>query len=341
MFDRDTEEACFLSPAEDFGKDRQPIQFRRDPLTGMGCRINVKRTQRVKQAQHRDFSQLAGMAREGCFFCPENVERMTPRFPEELIPGGRLRRGESWVFPNLFPFARYHGVATVTREHHLDIKDFTRTQLADAIHNGLDFFRRVHEFDGDARYAILSWNHLPASGASIIHPHIQLTMDGRATNFTALLLERSRQYHEEHGRNYWEVLVREEERIGERFISRKGDISWLASFAPLGNSEVMAVFHGRANLFQLRDGDVEDLAAGIRNVLSAYYAMGRNSFNLTVYSAPVDQAREDYSLNLRIISRPDPTGYYTSDIGFMEALHHERVVESMPEAVAASVRDYF
>ena len=40
-----------------------------------------------------------------CPFCPENVERLTPKFPENVVPGGRLRKGEAVVFP-AFPLMR-------------------------------------------------------------------------------------------------------------------------------------------------------------------------------------------------------------------------------------------
>ncbi len=343
MFERDTEEAVFLSHLEGFEGDTQPIEYRKDPLTGLRCRINVKRTQRVRQGRPGDvdLSELVEMARKDCYFCPENIEKATPKFPEEIAPEGRIRRGESWIFPNFFPFAQYHAVGTITEKHFLEIREFTRAQIADTLHASMDFFRRVYRTDSQARYPAFNWNYLPASGASIIHPHVQLIADKRPTYLTGLFLERSAGYFKKHGRNYWGWLVEEEEKMGERFIKRTGNISWLASFVPLGNTEVQAVFDGISNLFELDDKDISELAAGLKKVLSAYYAMGKNSFNMTTYSAPVDERREDYSLNLRIISRPNPTGYYTADTGYMEALHHERVVESMPETVAATVREYF
>jgi galactose-1-phosphate uridylyltransferase len=343
LFEKDIEEAVFLSPLENFERDPQPIQYRKDPLTGMRCRINVKRTLRLKQGREGDvdFSELVEMARKNCFFCPENMEKATPKFTEDISQEGRINRGESWVFPNLFPFAQYHAVGTITRRHFLEVKDFTRGHISDTIHASLDFFRRVHKVDPEARYPAFNWNYLPSSGASIIHPHVQLIADKRPTYLTSLFLERSAGYFKEHGRNYWEWLVEEEERLGERFIKRTGNITWLASFVPLGNTEVQAVFEGISNLFELSDEDIGDLAGGLKNVLSAYHAMGKNSFNMSTYSAPVDEGREDYSLNMRIISRPDPLGYYTTDTGYMETLHHERVVESMPEVVAAMVKDYF
>lgn len=42
-----------------------------------------------------------------------------------------------------------------------------------------------------------------------------------------------------------------------------------------------------------------------------------------------------------MISRPVPQGYYTADAGFMELMHRERVVESMPEKVAEMLKREF
>jgi hypothetical protein len=46
-------------------------------------------------------------------------------------------------------------------------------------------------------------------------------------------------------------------------------------------------------------------------------------------------------LHMRIVSRPAPRHFYTSDVGFMEGLHFERVVETLPEDVAKIMKKYF
>ena len=55
-------------------------------------------------------------------------------FPSYLVPEGRIKLGETTVFPNLFPFAKYHAVATVTKEHFLNLDEFTLKQLSDTFH---------------------------------------------------------------------------------------------------------------------------------------------------------------------------------------------------------------
>jgi galactose-1-phosphate uridylyltransferase len=337
LFDNNKrEEAEFLSPKEDFKKVTHPIEYRKDPLTGIRCRINIERTRRVKQARADvDMTEMAERARKTCFFCPENMERSTPKFSPDIVPEGRIIKGETRIFPNLFPFAKYHGVATLTTDHFQDLAEFKISQVEDTISASLDLFGRIADQDPTARFMSLSWNHLPSSGASIVHPHVQLIADPYPTNLTEVLLKKSQEYYEREGENYWKKLVEYEREAGERYIGRTGRVHCLASYAPLGNTEVMMVFDGISNLLELDENDVKEMAVGLKNVLLAYDSMGKKSFNLTTYSGPAgEDITENFSMSMRIISRPTPVTNYTSDSGFMESLHHERVVESMPEKVA-------
>ncbi len=342
MFDREIQEARFFNPLKGFEADVQRIEYRRDPLLQGLCRINLNRAMRVKQGQRDDdYSELVHGSAEGCYFCPGNIEHDTPRFPMAIAEEGRLRKGESTVFPNLYPFARHHAIATVTEKHYLSLEGFTREQIKNAIAAGVDYFRRVYTFDGSVRYMTMSWNHLPPSGASIIHPHIQLIADNRPTYLVEAYLEASHRYYRKHHSNYWLKLVSEEEKRGERFIGRTKRIAWLASFAPIGNNEVLAVFEDAQSITGLDEKDVSSFSKGLTRVLRGYHALGVRSFNMSTYSAPAGVKTEHFRLSARIVSRPAPRQFYTSDAGFMEALHHERIVEALPEDLAETMRQVF
>lgn len=341
LFERKIAEAQFLSPLQDFGPEVQPIEYRRDLLTGRECRINVKRAERVKQAQRPfDQAELVGESAAKCYFCPHNLEASTPKFPPEIAPEGRFSVGEAVVFPNLFPFARYHAIATVSRAHSMDLGDFTETQIGDALRAGLEYFRRLRDADRGPLYALFNWNHLPPSGASIIHPHIQLLADGRPTSANGLYLKASEDFYRENGRSYWVVLAEEEGR-GERAIGRLGAVHFLASAVPFGNNEVTIIFEGASNLLEVGEAEIGAFAEGMKRLLDGYNRMGIKSFNLTTFTGPLGEGREDFWLNMRLISRPTPSRYYTADAGFLELLHSERVVESMPERVAEELRKGF
>jgi galactose-1-phosphate uridylyltransferase len=304
----------------------------------MWCRVNVKRAARAKQVRgEQNLHELIEKSKENCSFCPGNIEKATPKFPPEISKEGRINVGGSLVFPNLYPFAKYHAMATLTEKHFLAIEDFTNTQIEDAINASIEFFKRVESLG--AEYFSLNWNHLPPSGASIIHPHLQLIGDEVPTHMTGTYLEASEKYHEENGENYWPHLIKEEEKSGERFIGRTGRAVWISSFAPLGNNEITMVFEGASSILELTEEDVSDISDGLLRIFKGYSNMGKTSFNFSIYSGL--RGMEDFYLNGKIITRPNAQKYFTADGGFMEALHKERIVETLPEALAAEFRRHF
>ncbi|MFQ6136308.1 MAG: hypothetical protein ACE5PM_03910 [Candidatus Hydrothermarchaeales archaeon] len=342
MFEKRTLSAKFFSSLKDFQLDTQHIEYRRDAIFDRWCRINVERPKRVKQGSRTlDYAEFISRSLEGCFFCPKNIDGATPKFTPGIAPEGRMRLGESWVFPNLFPFAQHHAIATITEKHFLKIDEFTERQVEDTLKASLDYFRRVNSADEKVKYATFNWNYLPPSGASIVHPHAQLIADPEPPYLTGMYLDASERYYREHRENYWLKLIKEEEEAGERFIGHTGEVAWFTSFVPLGNNEVNAVFEEASTLTDISEKDISDLSRGVIRVLHGYAKLGVESFNITSYSAPLNEGAESFRLNFKFISRPDPQEYYTADAGFMEILHHERVVEAMPEEVAIEMRKFF
>jgi hypothetical protein len=55
--------------------------------------------------------------RARCPFCPHSREQVTPKFLPDLIPEGRLGRGEALVIPNIAPYDSISAVTVVTRQH--------------------------------------------------------------------------------------------------------------------------------------------------------------------------------------------------------------------------------
>lgn len=341
VFAKGIRKAHFFSPLR--GRETHvQIEYRKDPLLKTVCRINLERAKRVKQGQgSAEYQEMIEGSAEDCYFCPENLERETPKFRAEIAGKGRLRLGECTVFPNLYPFAKHHAIATLTEKHYLPLSGFTIAQVQNALTAGIEYFNRVHAADEKAKYATLSWNHLPPAGASIVHPHIQLLVDDKPTSLTGAYLRASSDYYRRHRENYWLKLIRAEEKTGERFIGRTGGGAWLAGFAPMGNNEVLAVFEDVEGLVELGRKEISDFSEGLLKVLKGYHILGIESFNMSTYSAPVGSEATGFRLSTRIVSRPVPERYYTSDAGFMEALHHERILESLPEALAEAMKKLF
>jgi len=340
LFSKQLIESELRNPTEDFNLEKQKIEYRKELLTSRACRINVKRSERKKQAQTgMGYSELLELSTKNCYFCPANIKTATPMFPSSLVPEGRIKLGETTVFPNLFPFAKYHAVATVSRQHFLGIDEFTLKQIQDTVKASIEYFRAVALSDEKAVYPIFSWNFLPPAGASVIHPHVQLTVDEQPTNLASLYLSACKRYLKNNKENYWKRLLEIEEKEGDRFLGKIGGVSWITSYVPLGNDEICGVFEDVSSLYELEDTNISDLSKGIKRVFTAYSLYGIHSFNLSTFSA--SRRDESFRLIVRIIARPYPQSYYNNDAGFMERLHEEVIVESMPEKVAADLKEYF
>ena len=92
---------------------------------------------------------LAANTRAGCPFCPEQVNRVTPRFAPEFLQDfdaagssaidGRLQRGEATLFPNLFPYDDISAIAVMSQAHTLP-SPLPTAVVADAVKLARDFF---------------------------------------------------------------------------------------------------------------------------------------------------------------------------------------------------------
>ncbi|MEM3012424.1 MAG: hypothetical protein QW084_03575 [Candidatus Hadarchaeales archaeon] len=341
LFRREVREARFLSPVQGFAPVTQRVEFRQDPLTGRWSRINLERAKRVRQAVGESPLDLLRESARGCYFCPENLESSTPKLPPEF-GDERMSRGEAVLFPNLFPFAEFHAVVVLSREHLLTIREFPPRMLEDALGLSLEYFGRVRKVEPAIGYAMLNWNHLPSAAASIVHPHLQLLADRTPTFWLERVMEGGRRYRGRTGRNFWLDLLKEERRRGERWIGEGGGICWLTAFAPQGQNEVWAVFREASCFGEVGEAEVKELAVGLSRILKGYAELGVETFNLTSFSGPEDGgSRRYHRLSLRLISRPLLRPLYTSDSGFMERFQYEPVVESMPEELAVKLRKVF
>jgi galactose-1-phosphate uridylyltransferase len=122
-------------------------------------------------------------------------------------------------------------------------------------------------------------------------------------------------------------------------IAATNNVTWLASFAPIGPAEVRGFIPAVASPVELDDGIVEELATGMVAVLHFYAELGFQSFNLAIYGAP--PGTDGYPLNLRMICRSNVEPLYRSDATWLERLHWECATDLVPEDVAAQARVYF
>jgi UDPglucose--hexose-1-phosphate uridylyltransferase len=295
---------------------RGTLQYREEEFTGLRCRISPDRLK-------RNIDKAFSISRKDgdCPFCPENVFRVTPTFPD----GTRILKGESVTFPNLYPFGEHHIVTVITREHSAEF--FSRRQLVDAISS------QIEALQGTGGYPSINWNFLPSSGASLVHPHMQGISDSHPSELVRRYLAAGEQYRARHNKSYWDA-VREAEHASERYLFGE-EIVWSAHAVPVGEREVRGLMP-ISSIDQL-DPFTDLPARGILEVLALYRACGTSAFNLSVF---FDQAGTtgNFRAFCSMISRINPNPSSTSDSAFMERLHLEPVIMTPPEELGRFYR---
>lgn len=240
--------------------------------------------------------------------------KVTPVFPD----GSRIVRGESVTFPNLFPFGENHIVTVITRDHASMV--FSRRQILDALLAQTGVLRKT---DG---YPSINWNFLPSAGASLVHPHMQGLSGSQPSRIAELYISTSEQFRQERGRNYWDA-VREQERLSDRYLFGE-EIVWSAHAVPVGEREIRGILPV-ATLEEM-ESYADLLARGILEVLAFYRELGTSAFNMAIC---FDRNGADHGFKAfcSLISRINPNLSSTSDTAFMERLHLEPVIMTLPE----------
>lgn len=340
-----TEIARFHSPLRNGALDEQVIEVRQDPLTGHQSIYNAalegKTSILFPPTDSTYLEERVAASGQACFLCDGKWRTMTPAYPEELIPGGRIVQGEVVLFPNLFPLSAYHAVVMVGERHHRHLNDFPEDLLTDAVGAALDFVRACHKKTPDIRYFTMNANYLFPAGASVIHPHLQILGSVEPGTHHRLLLEASRAYWDRTGRCYWNDLTSAEQQNMERHIARIGRIHWLAAFSPMGVNEVLAVLPGVPSFLDWTDEDATQLAQGLHKVLCGYHALGFSTFNLSCYSGPLGEEGGSFACVLRIVNRQNVTPHYRTDDYYFQKLLKNEIMILRPEALAAHMRSHF
>ncbi|NLA39630.1 MAG: galactose-1-phosphate uridylyltransferase [Methanomicrobiales archaeon] len=297
--------------------ERGIIQYRSESLTGIRCRISPVRAR-------RGINTPPAMLypHEGCPFCSGSIDTATPTFED----GSRLRRGESVTFPNLYPYAEDHVVTVITPDHSADL--FGRQNLADAISGAAEALA------GSSGYASINWNHLPSAGASIVHPHLQGMADTEPTRLADLYISGGRRYLAERDRIYWDDLI-EHERSSERFLF-EDEIFWSASPVPLGEREVRGILP--VSTLPDLEPYIEPLVDGLLRVIAFYRHLGTRAFNAAIYFDAPGTAGKGHRAFCSLISRLNPNNLSMCDSAFMERLHQEPIVLTLPEDLGALFR---
>ncbi|MGE5255171.1 MAG: hypothetical protein ACM3KE_00790 [Hyphomicrobiales bacterium] len=338
-FEVTRKEARILDPANGMQPKTIPVEVRTDPLTGRTSRIcHFMRLQWKKP----DLGQLVAGTEASCPFCPDRVLKATPCFPEAIVPDGRFFRNDHVLFPNLAPYDGLGAVATLSSRHYIPMTEFEPERIAGGIFLALDFFRRVQALKHpESVYHLISWNYMPASGSSLIHPHLQVFASSTAPNQLREELAAGEAYFRANGITFWDDLVQVERAGGERYIGRIGRVSWLANYAPFGVAgDVVGVVDDCRAMLDLSEADVAAVAQGLTSAMAAYDKMGIYNFNVCFFPG----REQDRFARLHLVF--SPRIYYnpvlaTPDTTALRTLYNESICVGFPEEIAEKVRKEF
>lgn len=320
--------ATFLDPFNGFKAGGRECEIRTDPLTGRNSRILFFPLRELPAA---DYDQILKKDTGFCPFCPENIERITPKFNPDLFTMERYRSGQSVCFPNAFPYDENGAVTVITPEHFVSIDGFNRQLICDAFSCCARYLEDVSLKQPEAVFQSINWNFLPLAGSSIVHPHLQVTASSVATNYCSDVLRIS----SSSAGSIFKSLVEYEKACGERFIADDGHFSWITAFAPQGVFDIIAI---SAEWFQPSDLNgtrLEVLADGILKVLSFISSMKMISFNLSLFFVI---GQKGFVPHLRMCPRTNLPPLDTSEINYMKMVHNEPMSIMKPEDVSSELK---
>jgi len=321
----------------------QRIEHRTDPLTSGVASINAALSEKAKAfflgaTDAGLLRDLEEKSKATCPFCA--VAEKGTRFLPQLAPEGQLRVGRAVAVPNLFSKCGVDAVAIVDPARHvLSPSAISPAALADATRVCCELLRRARARDATLVHHAVGMNFLPPGGSSIPHPHFQAQIRGVPYSGITRVLELSAAFRERTGRSYWDALLERERQIGERFIGETGRVQWLAAYAPLHQREIWGVLPGTSSLAGLGDEDAAGFGEGIAKVISYYESLGNHPFTLAYFSSPQPGGEADFSLQVRICSRPAFRPLYSNyDTWFTPKFLGDDVHTQAPEQYAGALR---
>ncbi len=330
---------ALLDPNNGMARREILNEIRKDPLTGRTSRICHFRDLKWEKP---DIEKLIAGTENWCPFCPDKVLKVTPCFPPELVPEGRMHLEDKVLFPNIAPYDRLGAVATLGPRHYIPMTEIESGQIAGGFRLALNYFRHIEAMGHpESVYHLISWNYMPASGSSIIHPHFQVFATSWAPNLLREKLTAAKAYLQATTRNYWDDLVAAERSRNERFLGVIGRTTWLTVFAPLGAvGDVMAVVAGVNSTLELGDDDLEDLATGLTKLMRAYDRMGIYNFNMSFFAGSRQDAHARFHLifSPRIYFNP---AIGTPDVAALGRLFGESVCMGFPEDIHKMLKTDF
>jgi galactose-1-phosphate uridylyltransferase len=318
----------------------RPIEIRTHPITGRTCRVTYSRNEEQEHAtQSLPDPPPSADQRENCPFCRERLGEATPRIVRALCPQGRMTRGRSTLFPNLFPYGRYSAVSLFGAEHFVEIGKASLQSYTDSFLNCRDYLHQVIAHDPAAVFMAITQNHLPSAGGSLVHPHLQVQADRIPANYQRFMQSRTAEYRKQTGTRLFSDYLRLEKRKGQRMIGTTGPWHWLAAFAPEGFFEIWGILPNVTDFRETTDAQWSALAQGVINTQHFFRSIRRNSYNLGLQL--IADGSSDLELRVVITVRSNYAPWTRNDFTGFEVMLGDMATFTAPEQTAEEARQFW
>ncbi len=331
----------FHNVLKGYSKETFEVEVRSDPLLQNTSIYNKLLKGKLKVlfgiSDEGLINDLVAESAKTCILCDNRIEGSTPKYPDELIESGRIRTGESFLFPNLFPIGKYHAVIAVSKAHFLRLNEFDPKLLSDAFTSAQIFVNSVKKTDPSPLYITLNANYLFPAGASLVHPHLQLLITSIPYSYHKQLIQACNSYFEQNNSNYFNALINVEKKKDERYVLQKGKWHVLASYAPSGSNEIIVVHEDTTDFSLLTELDVKDIASVISKILSYYDKLGFLSFNFTFLS---NINSPSLHCLLKIMTRQNLYQNYRNDDYYLQKILQSELMITLPEELASGLKEF-
>jgi UDPglucose--hexose-1-phosphate uridylyltransferase len=316
------------------------IEVRTNPITGRTSRISFSRSLQSESG----IDALPAPPPEAedtahCPFCGPHVEARTPRLATHFSSSGHLVRGDSVLFPNLFPYGTHSAVGLFDNNHFVEIGKASAASYAACFMNCGEYLRRVCASNPGVRYLAITQNHLPSAGGSLVHPHLQVHADAIPSNHHRFLRKKASRYFRDNGSHLFSEYLRQEKEEGTRYVGRTGRWEWVAAFAPEGFFELWGILPQARSLCEVPESGWQDLAQGVINTQRFYRSLFRNGYNLGVVSC--EEASSCLELRAVIMVRSNYAPWARNDRTGYEVMLGDMCTFIAPETTAEKARPFW
>ncbi len=327
----------YLSPRNNFELTDVYAEKRYDPLTGHRVRVYEINW----YTKPVDFYSLGEKSKKRCPFCTGMLELYGAKFVPSFCKEGYLKKNEVILIPNILPYAENAAVSILTREHVVPMGKMEKKTVFDSICLIFDYAKRVSKFQKKKyRFAHLHWNYMPTSGGSIIHPHMQVYVTDEPLNYHRRVLEKSKEFKEKSGKEFFITYLNYEKKKNERIIQLLDRCALIAPFASRGMlGEFMIILKKTFSYQDVTEKDIDEISFLIYNLMLFFESKLIPGFNLAFYASPI--GNNFMRAHIRIYPRVyRDTDIFATDVETPTLLYGESFSLVSPEKNAKDVRNF-